>query len=188
VIGNSKTMTEPPRMHAGPAALASGRRTADLRLLLSSPQTFIALGFGAGLSPWAPGTVGSLVAFPLSWALDGMPFVVELAAWIVLTLLGIWMCDQAGKDLGEPDHGAIVWDEICGMGLVLLAVPDGFGWAVLAFLLFRLFDILKPWPANIIDRTIPNGLGTMGDDVLAAVYAIAVLAVVQALLPTDILN
>ena len=151
-------MSEPPRP--------------DLRFLLSSPAAFLALGGGTGLVPKVPGTAGSLLAIPLVLLLQLVPFPWQIAIWIALCAAGIWLCDHAGRALGEPDHPSIVWDEICGMGMVLLFAPPGWGWTVVVFVAFRFFDIAKPWPIHIIDRRMPNGLGAMGDDLLAAVYAI----------------
>ena len=158
-------MSEPPRP--------------SLSFLLSSPAAFLALGGGAGLVPRVPGTAGSLVAIPLVLLLQGLPFAWQIAAWAVMSVAGIWLCDRAGRALGEPDHPAIVWDEICGMAIVLLLGPPALGWMVAGFLAFRAFDIIKPWPINLIDRRLPNGLGAMGDDLLAAVYAIAAIGIVD---------
>ena len=158
-------MSEPPRP--------------DLRFLLSSPAAFLALGGGAGLVPKAPGTAGSLLAISLVLILQLAPFGWQLAIWIAMVVAGVSLCDRIGRILGDPDHGAIVWDEICGQAIVLLLAPPGFIWMLVGFLAFRLFDIAKPWPIHIIDRRMPNGLGAMGDDLLAAVYAIAVLRVAE---------
>ncbi|MPZ57111.1 MAG: phosphatidylglycerophosphatase A [Rhizobiales bacterium] len=163
-------MSEPPRP--------------DLRFLLSSPAAFLALGCGAGLVPRAPGTAGSLLAIPLTLLLKGLPFGWQIAIWATMCVAGIWLCDRVGRTLGEPDHPAIVWDEICGMAIVLLLSPPGLGWVLAGFLAFRVFDIVKPWPIHIIDRRLPNGLGAMGDDLMAAVYAAALVMTAQALWST----
>ena len=158
-------MSEPPRP--------------DLRFLLSSPAAFLALGGGAGLVPRAPGTAGSLLAIPLVLILQRLPFAWQITVWAAMCVAGIWLCDRAGKALGEPDHGAIVWDEICGTTVVLLLVSPGLGWMLAGFLAFRAFDIAKPWPIHIIDRRFANGAGVMADDLMAAVYAIAVIDIVD---------
>ena len=155
-------MTEPPRP--------------DLRFLLSSPAVFLALGGGAGLVPKAPGTAGSLLAVPLTLLLQTQPFAWQIIIWAALCALGVWLCDHTGRALGAPDHPAIVWDEICGQAIVLLLVPQGAGWILAAFVAFRCFDVAKPWPINSIDRRTTGGIGAMGDDLAAAVYAVAVLA------------
>jgi len=151
----------------------------NLRFLLSSPAAFLALGGGAGLAPVAPGTAGSLLAIPLALALQTLAFPWQVAVWAILCVGGVWFCDRAGRALGDPDHEAIVWDEICGMSIVLLLAPPGVGWIVTAFLAFRAFDIVKPWPANVIDRRLPNGFGAMGDDLMAALYAIVTITLLQ---------
>ena len=176
-------MMERPRVRLGASGVRVGyadagmtvRPRPDLRFLFSSPAAFLALGGGAGLVPKAPGTAGSLLAIPLVLLLQLAPFAWQLAIWAALCAVGLWLCENVGRALGEPDHGAIVWDEICGMAIVLLLAPPGLGWTLAAFLAFRLFDIVKPWPINIIDRRMPNGLGAMSDDLLAAVYAAVVI-------------
>lgn len=150
----------------------------DLRFLVSHPAHFLALGFGAGLSPKAPGTVGTLVALPLFWLLLESP-VYWL--WVVLFLaLGVWACGVAGRALGVPDHGGIVWDEVAAFLLVLPFAPATLAGYVLAFALFRLFDIWKPFPIGWLDARVKGGVGVMLDDVLAAVYSIVCLMGVKA--------
>jgi phosphatidylglycerophosphatase A len=147
--------------------------------LLSSPAAFLALGGGAGLFPKAPGTAGSLLAIPLVLLLQTQPFVWQIAIWAALCGLGVWLCEEAGRALGEADHPAIVWDEICGQAIVLLVLPASVGWMLAGVLAFRMFDIAKPWPINLIDRHTTNGIGAMADDLLAAACALATLAVTQ---------
>lgn len=153
----------------------------DFRFLLSHPAHFIALGFGAGLAPKAPGTFGSLAALPLFWLLSQANLgLATFGTVIVLGFgVGIWACAITGKNLGVADHGGIVWDEIVAMWLILALVP--FGWAewLGAFALFRFFDILKPWPIRQLDARLKNGLGVMLDDLLAAVYALAIFKGLQ---------
>jgi phosphatidylglycerophosphatase A len=144
----------------------------DSRLLLSHPAHFLALGFGAGLAPRAPGTFGTLAAIPLYILMSlylNQP--AYLALTIVLAILGIWVCGVTDKALGASDHGAIVWDEITGFLLTMFMAPLAW-WSVLAgFLLFRFFDILKPFPISWFDKHVKGGVGTMLDDVLAGIYA-----------------
>jgi phosphatidylglycerophosphatase A len=147
-----------------------------VRVLLSSPAAFLALGGGAGLVPVAPGTAGTLLAVPLVWLVQLLPGALPWLVWGVACGIGLWACDRAGRMLGDPDHPAIVWDEVCGMALVLLLAPSGWGWTIGAVLAFRLFDIAKPWPIHLIDRRLPNGLGAMGDDLLAGLFAAGLLA------------
>lgn len=147
----------------------------DGRLVRSRLTYFLAFGFGSGLSPVAPGTFGTLAAFPLYWLLSGVPGWVYLAIVAFFFVAGIAFCDAAGKALGVPDHGGIVWDEIVAMLLVLHFAPHTLAGFVVAFLLFRLFDIWKPFPIRWCDRRLKNGFGVMFDDLLAAIYAIICL-------------
>ena len=144
-------------------------------LVLATPAGFLALGFGAGLSPFAPGTAGSLLAL-LVWPLIQPLDPIWIAGLLLVGLLaGIPACGITGERLGVHDHPALVWDEIVGQSLVLALAPADWRWWLAAFVLFRLFDILKPFPIRRIDRHVPGGLGVMLDDVLAAIYAGAVL-------------
>ena len=150
--------------------------TLQRRTLLSHPAGWIATALGAGLSPRAPGTAGSLVALlPWWFLLRGLPLGGYLAVLGAGFLLGIWACGVSGKRLGMHDHGALVWDEVIGMWITLAAAPAPWWWMCLGFALFRLFDIWKPWPVRLADRRVQGGLGTMLDDVIAGVYAFIVL-------------
>lgn len=141
--------------------------------LFAHPAHCLALGFGAGLSPKAPGTVGTLVALPLFWLLPSGPMYW---VWVALFLaLGVWACDVTGKALGVHDHGGIVWDEVVAFLMVLPFAAPGWQGMAWAFVLFRLFDIWKPFPIGWLDARIKGGVGVMADDVLAAGYSIAVL-------------
>jgi phosphatidylglycerophosphatase A len=159
------------------------------RFLLSRPAHLIAFGFGAGLMPVAPGTFGTLVAFPLFWLLHSQTSALEfMLAIVVLFALGIWACEVTGRALGAPDHGGMVWDETVAFLLVLFFVPTSLTWQAslawqgAAFLLFRLFDILKPPPIRYYDRTFKSGFGVMLDDLVAAFYTLLVLAIAKMLL------
>jgi phosphatidylglycerophosphatase A len=149
----------------------------DARFLLAHPAHFIALGFGAGLAPRAPGTFGTLAALALYWVLAAAlpPIAIAFLA-IPLFFLGVWACDVAGRNLGVADHGAFVWDEIVAFLPLAALTSASFGLQALAFLLFRLFDIWKPFPIRQFERRLKGGLGVMFDDLLAACYAYAVLA------------
>jgi phosphatidylglycerophosphatase A len=156
------------------------RRNPSFGFLVSHPAHFIALGFGAGLSRIAPGTVGTLVALPIAVGLRAYGDDLVFLAAIVLALGGgIWAADRTGRDLGVADHGAIVCDEIAAFLLVLFFVGAEPLRQAFAFLLFRAFDILKPPPARFIDRTWHHGFGVMADDLVAAFYALLVLALWQ---------
>jgi phosphatidylglycerophosphatase A len=153
----------------------------DLKFLFARPAHFIALGFGAGLAPKAPGTVGTLVAFPIWWLMAPFGPVVSWAMVAAGFVLGIWACGRANLGLGVHDSGSIVWDEIVAMLAVLLLVPRGLVWAATAFIFFRLFDIWKPFPILYFDRTLKGGFGVMLDDVLAAFYAVVAVRVLEQL-------
>lgn len=158
--------------------LAAMTISPDRHFLLRHPAHFLALGFGAGLAPRAPGTVGTLIAFPLYFLLAEAPFFWLWAA--AFALLGVWACSVTGQALGVPDHGAIVWDEIAAFICVLPFAPASAGGFLLAFALFRLFDIWKPFPIGWLDRRVKGGLGVMLDDFLAALYAVVVLSGLRA--------
>jgi phosphatidylglycerophosphatase A len=151
--------------------------------LLGHPAHFVALGFGVGMSPFLPGALGTLLAFPLHALLVQWfePAGVALAI-AALFVLGVWACGRTGRDLGVPDHGAMTFDEIVAFLMVLLLAPEGFWWQALAFLAFRFFDMAKPPPIRHFERTVKGGLGVMFDDVMAAFYALLVLAVAKRLL------
>ena len=153
------------------------------RLLLSRPAYLIAFGFGAGLAPVAPGTFGTLLAFPLYWLFFPEVGAIEFLVLVtVLFVLGVWACETTGRALGVPDHGGMVWDETVAFLLVLFFVPATPYWQAAAFLLFRLFDILKPPPIRYYDRTLKSGFGVMLDDLIAAFYTLLVLAAVKTLI------
>jgi phosphatidylglycerophosphatase A len=157
-------------------------RTPSLKFLLSHPAHFIALGFGAGLSPVAPGTAGTLVAIPLAVLLhDYANDLGYLAAVVVAFALGIWAADRTSRDLSAVDPPSVVWDEIVAFLLVMFIVGVQPRRVAFGFLLFRLFDIVKLPPATFIDRNWHRGFGVMADDIVAAFYALLVFAVGQRL-------
>lgn len=148
-----------------------------LNFLVAHPAHFIALGFGSGLAPKAPGTFGTLAALPLYWLLlqAGLGLPALLAVIAAGFVLGIWACAVTGSSLGVSDHGGIVWDEIIAMWLVLAFTPADWLWWLAAFGLFRFFDILKPWPIRFFDTRLKSGFGVMFDDLLAALYALLLI-------------
>lgn len=139
--------------------------------LLRDPACALALGFGAGLAPRAPGTCGALLGLPLAAALTWLPVPAAALVLVALGTLGVWCCGRAGRRLGVSDHPAIVWDEVIGMALALLGAPLAWPHYLLGFALFRLFDIVKPWPVGALDRQVGGGLGVMLDDLAAGVLA-----------------
>ncbi|MCL2917643.1 phosphatidylglycerophosphatase A family protein [Shewanella litorisediminis] len=145
------------------------------RLSLKNPWHFLALGFGSGLAKKAPGTFGTLAAIPLYLLLSPLPLAWYLLATAIAVVAGVYICDRASKDMGVHDHGAIVWDEVAGLLITMIAAPTGVVWLVAGFVLFRIFDILKPWPIRVLDARVHGGLGIMADDVLAGVFALGCL-------------
>lgn len=143
--------------------------------LLRDPGHLLSLGFGSGLSPYAPGTVGTVAAIPFYLLLSRLPMPGYVLATLACVLLGIYLCGRTGRVLGVHDHNAIVWDEFAGLFITMLFAPVTITTVILGFCLFRLFDILKPWPACVIDTRLKGGLGVMLDDVIAGIYAMLVL-------------
>jgi phosphatidylglycerophosphatase A len=138
---------------------------------LAQPVHLLALGFGSGLVPVAPGTFGSLVGLAFALALAPFGLAWNLLAVLVASVAGIWICGESARRLGVHDHPAIVWDEVAGMMIAMLAAPDAWWGAPAAFVLFRIFDIAKPWPIREIDHGMGGGAGIMLDDVLAGLFA-----------------
>lgn len=153
------------------------------RLSLKNPWHFLALGFGSGLAKKAPGTFGTLAAVPLYLLLSPLPLVWYLVVTLIVVIVGVYICDRASKDMGVHDHGAIVWDEVAGLLITLIAAPAGIGWLMAGFVLFRVFDILKPWPIRVLDAKVHGGLGIMADDVLAGLFALACLQALAQIIP-----
>ena len=152
----------------------------SLTFLFRHPAHFIALGFGAGLAPVAPGTFGTLVAIPIASLLRAhVPDGVFAAAIAAFALIGVWAAEITGRDLGAADHGAIVWDEVVAFLLVLFIVGDDGVRVALEFLVFRVFESVKPPPIRQLDAALKNGFGVMLDDLLAAGYTLIVLALAQ---------
>ena len=142
---------------------------------LKNPLHLLAFGFGSGLMPRAPGTFGTLAAVPFYLLMAQLPLAGYLAVLLLVILAGIPICGRTSRDLGVHDHGGIVWDEFAGFFLTMIAVPPAWQWVVAGFVLFRLFDILKPWPIGWLDKRISGGLGIMLDDLLAGGFAWLVL-------------
>lgn len=156
------------------------------RLNMRNPCHLLATGFGSGLSPKAPGTMGSLAAIPCWFLLTQLPLWLYIVALLISIIGGISLCQRTSDDMQTHDHGSIVWDEFVGMWITLMVVPaslvTGSGtqwlWVIAGFLLFRLFDIWKPWPIRWFDRHVTGGWGIMVDDIVAGIFAAIVLAVV----------
>lgn len=141
------------------------------RKVLSNPVHFLAFGFGSGLAPFAPGTFGTLAAIPLYLLMSTQSLTIYLLITLVVSIVGIWICDKSSNLLGVHDHSGIVWDEFAGYFVTMIAAPTGWIWVIIGFALFRLFDIWKPWPISVLDKQVHGGLGIMVDDILAGVFA-----------------
>ena len=151
---------------------------------LADPVHFIAFGFGAGLAPRAPGTVGSAVGLAIAWALVALPFAWRAGIVAAAIALGIWVCGESARRLNRHDDQRIVFDEIAGVLLTALVVSEGgLLEMALVFVFFRVFDIVKPWPIREVDHRLGGGLGIMLDDLMAAVAAAVCVAISEALLP-----
>ncbi len=150
-------------------------RTDLVGLNLRNPLHFLAVGLGSGLAPKAPGTFGTLAAIPLYLLISNLASPLYLALLVAATLLGFWCCHQTSKDMGVHDHKAIVWDEFVGFWITMFAAPAGWLWILLGFILFRFFDVLKPWPISWLDKHLHGGVGIMMDDVVAGLAAFACL-------------
>ena len=141
------------------------------KAILTNPIHLLAFGFGAGLSPKAPGTVGTVVAVLIYLLLPSMSPLIFAGLILLSFLFGIWICGKTADDLGVHDHGGIVWDEFVGYWITMFMAPTGLIWVLLGFVLFRLLDIFKPWPIKWADKELSGGLGIMLDDVLAGIMA-----------------
>ena len=150
-----------------------------LRFALAHPAHWVAMGFGAGLSPWAPGTAGTLLAWLMFRIAEGLPAAIALSCIAVFFALGVWVCDVTGRHLGIADHGSMVWDEVVAFLLVLTILPGEWTWQAAGFVAFRFFDIVKPPPIRWLETRFKGGWGVMADDLLAAGYTLLVLAAVQ---------
>ena len=142
---------------------------------LKDPVLLLAVGFGSGLVPRAPGTAGTVLAGPLYLLMQPLPLVTYLLITTCLFIAGIWICTYAAEKLGVHDHPSIVIDEIVGYLITMIAAPAGWLPVLIGFILFRLLDAIKPWPISWFDRNINGGLGIMLDDVIAGIIAMAMI-------------
>lgn len=142
---------------------------------LADPWHLLATGFGSGLSPRAPGTMGTLVAVPLAVPLQFLPYGLHGSVLLLAVVFGIWLCERVARELRLKDPACIVFDEFVGMWIALFMLPAGWYWVVLAFVLFRGFDIVKPWPIGWLDANLPGGHGIMLDDVAAGLMSFAII-------------
>lgn len=168
-------------MHAVTSTLAVGGDVLPVSLL-RRPVHLLALGFGAGLAPRAPGTAGTLVALVPGWLMLPLPLVTRGGLVAALFAAGVWICGESARRLQRHDHPAIVWDEIVGFLAVTLVLPAEPLWWALAFVLFRFFDITKPWPIRDVDHRLRGGMGIMLDDLVAAAFVWGCLALARSFL------
>jgi phosphatidylglycerophosphatase A len=145
------------------------------KVKLTHPAHFLGFGFGSGLIPFMPGTMGSAAAIPLILAMSYLPIGLYIAVTLVACVIGVKICDKVSDDLGVHDHGSIVWDEIAGMMIVFIAIPISWHSVLIGFVLFRIFDILKPWPISFLDKNVHGGLGIMVDDLVAGAISLVLL-------------
>ncbi len=143
----------------------------DVKLVLRSPRMFLAFGLGSGLSPVVPGTMGTLAAIPFYLALVQLPWWAYAGIVLVAALVGNHLCGYASKKLGVHDHSGIVWDEFVGFWITMFMVPFSWQNVLVGFVLFRIFDMAKPWPISWVDKHAKGGFGIMVDDVIAGVAA-----------------
>ncbi len=135
----------------------------------------LAFGFGSGLSPVVPGTMGTLVGLPAIWLLAMLPLPITLIVITLAAILGVYLCDYSSRQLGVHDHKGIVWDEFVGVWITFLAVPLTWPAVVAGFVIFRFFDMVKPWPICVADRKVHGGFGIMFDDLLAGLAALGTM-------------
>jgi len=150
--------------------------------LLLNPAHLLSFGFGSGLSPKMPGTLGTLVGVLLFVLLPVLDWKYYLGIIIFAFFIGIVLCEYTAKTLNVHDHPAIVWDEIVGYFITMFMVPKDWLWILAGFILFRIFDILKPWPISVADKQLKGGLGIMLDDVIAAIFALIIIQIILYLL------
>lgn len=139
--------------------------------LLRDPRLLLAFGFGSGLSKIMPGTCGTLVALPIYFLISYLHWSLYFVVVMVSFFIGNYLCDYAARIMKVHDHGGIVWDEFVGMWITLFLIPNQWQWVLIGFLLFRFFDMLKPWPISVADKKLSGGFGIMFDDVLAGFAA-----------------
>jgi phosphatidylglycerophosphatase A len=154
-----------------PAPLENQPESRPAPDLLHHPAQLLAFGFGSGLAPQAPGTAGTLAAIPLYLLFADLSLLHYTMLVVLAAVLGVWICGVASRQLQVHDHPGIVWDEFVGFWITLWAVPLDWRWVIAGFLLFRLYDIVKPWPVSLLDRKVGGGLGIMIDDILAGMMA-----------------
>lgn len=151
------------------------------RELIKHPVHFFSFGFGTGLMPKAPGTFGTLPAIVLVWLFAPLDVAAYMGVVVFAAIIGIYLCGATAKAMGEHDAPAIVWDEIAGYMIAMIAVPVSWQSLLLAFVLFRIFDIIKPWPISWLDKKVDGGFGIMLDDIVAGFITLVLMHIVLSL-------
>ena len=155
-----------------------GKSSSQVKFQLSDPIQFLALGFGSGLAPKAPGTFCTLAAVPIFLLLFPLSPIYYALVVLFMTISGIYICQKTADAVGVHDHGAIVWDEIVGFLITMFMIPVSWQSLLMGFILFRFFDIVKPWPICFIDKKVQGGLGIMLDDVLAGLFSLLIMQLI----------
>lgn len=163
-------------------SINTGKQASVPAGFLLHPVHFPALGFGTGCMPWMPGTAGTLIGVMIYLPMQYTDLRIYLGMLITVTVAGVWICGKTATDLDVHDHSAIVWDEITGYLVTMFMAPDGWVWVALGFILFRLFDILKPWPVSWADKRVKGGVGIMLDDIIAGIFGLVTLQIIAYLL------
>jgi len=145
------------------------------KLIFSNPIHLLAFGFGSGLAPKAPGTFGTIACLPLYWLLSDLSHIYYLLACVIVSLIGIFICGYTAKALKTHDHPGIVWDEFAGFFITMIGISFSWFNVLLGFILFRIFDIWKPWPISWLDSKVSGGLGIMIDDIVAGIFSLLIL-------------
>ena len=162
--------------------ITSNKKTSLPAGFWKHPAHLLALGFGTGYVPKLPGTAGTLIGVLIYYFMQPLNVIVYLGITSVMFLAGIWLCGKTSQDMGVHDHNAIVWDEIVGYLVTMIMAPAGWLWMALGFILFRIFDIWKPWPISWVDRHTKGGLGVMLDDLIAGIYGLVILQIIAYML------
>ena len=148
------------------------------KTVLRNPIHLLAFGLGSGLAPKAPGTAGTLFAIPIYLLLSNLSTANYIIFLVFFTIFSIYIAGKSAELLGVHDHGGIVIDEICGYLVTMLFIPVKWQWIILGFILFRFFDIVKPWPISYLDRQVSGGTGIVVDDLMAGIYALLSLQLI----------
>nr|WP_167377139.1 phosphatidylglycerophosphatase A [Pantoea wallisii] len=156
--------------------LTRNKDVAKSRLRMGNPWHLLATGFGSGLSPIMPGTAGSVAAIPFWWLMTFLPLQLYTLVVLIGISVGVYLCHRTARDMGVHDHGSIVWDEFIGIWITLMAIPAmSWQWVLAGFVIFRIFDMWKPWPIRWFDRNVHGGMGIMVDDIIAGVISAVIL-------------